>query len=309
MELRHIRYFVAVAEEGHITRAAEKLGIQQPPLSQQIRALETELDVQLFRRLPRGVALTDAGRTFLEDAQKILAHVEHARTATQRTARGEQGHIVVGFTSSVPFHPLFPAVFRSFRETTPLVSVRLEESGTGGLVNGLINETIDAAFIRSPVADGNGLAVHPLAEEAMFVALPAEHPLARKDKGAIDLQALAGDSFVLYRRTVGPGLFDAIITACNNAGFTPDIAQEAPRFTSTLNLVAAGLGISIVPESLKRLQVEGIAYRLLETPSELKAPINLACRRIENAAAIRRFIDMTRSVARERADEAAPDSR
>lgn len=297
MELRHIRYFVAVAEEGHITRAAEKLGIQQPPLSQQIRALETELDVQLFRRLPRGVALTDAGETFLEDARQILKHVAHATAATQRTARGEQGHIVVGFTSSTPFHPLFPQIFRNFRTATPLVSMRLEERGTGGLVDGLRNETIDAAFIRSPVSDTMGIAVHPLVEEPMVAALPAEHILAGEESKPIDLALLSDEPFILYRRSVGPGLYDGIITACSRAGFTPDIAQEAPRITSTLNLVAAGLGVSIVPASLRRLQVEGIAYLPLSEHSQLTAPINLACRRVENAVATRRFIEMGRSAA------------
>jgi DNA-binding transcriptional LysR family regulator len=298
MELRHIRYFVAVAEEGHITRAAEKLGIQQPPLSQQIRALETELDVQLFRRLPRGVALTDAGQTFLEDAREILNRVEHACAATQRTARGEQGHIVIGFTGSVPFHPLFSKIFRSFRETTPQVSLRLEERGTGGLVEGLLNETIDAAFIRSPVANTLGITEYPLAEEAMIVALPAEHSLANDAARPIDLAVLATESFILYRRSVGPGLYDAIIAACSQAGFTPNVAQEAPRFTSTFNLVAAGLGVTIVPESLRRMQMDGIVYRALRKASALTAPINLACRRVENAVAARRFIDMARAAAR-----------
>ena len=126
VELRHLRYFVAVAEEGHITRAAERLGMQQPPLSQQIRALERELDVQLLRRKPRGVELTDAGRALLADAQAILAHVDHAFATTRRTARGEEGRISVGFTSSAPFHPFVPRVIRAFRESYPLVALTLE---------------------------------------------------------------------------------------------------------------------------------------------------------------------------------------
>ncbi|NKB57240.1 MAG: LysR family transcriptional regulator [Alphaproteobacteria bacterium] len=298
MELRHLRYFVAVAEESHITRAAEKLGIQQPPLSQQIKALETELDVQLFRRKPRGVELTDAGRLLLEDARQILEKVEHARAATQRTARGEQGRIVAGFTSSAPFHPLVPRVIRSFREATPLVSMQLEEAGTGTLVEGLRNETLDVAFIRSPVSDVEGIAVHPLIEEDMVVALHAGHRIAAEgDEEPIALEALASEPFILYRRSVGPGLHDAIITACNGAGFTPDVAQEAPRITSTLNLVAAGLGVSLVPDSLRRLQMDGISYRCIRQRPALKAPLNLACRRVENSIAVRRFIDMTRLAA------------
>src|SRR5882724_13334267 len=126
MELRHLRYFIAVAEEKHVTRAAERLGMQQPPLSQQIRALERELDVQLFRRKPRGVELTDAGRALLADARAILTHVDHAFAATRRTARGEQGRIAVGFTSSAPFHPFVPRVIRLFRDGFPLVSVAFE---------------------------------------------------------------------------------------------------------------------------------------------------------------------------------------
>ncbi len=123
MELRHLRYFVAVAEEGHITRAAERLGMQQPPLSQQIQALERELGVQLFRRKPRGVELTNSGRALLADARAILTHIDHAFATTRRTARGEQGRIAIGFTSSAPFHPFVPRVIRAFREAYPLVSL------------------------------------------------------------------------------------------------------------------------------------------------------------------------------------------
>src|SRR6476619_4504241 len=127
MELRHLRYFIAVAEEGHITRAAERLGMQQPPLSQQIRELERELDVQLLRRKPRGVELTEAGQAQLEDARAILAHNDDAFATTRRTARGEQGRIAVGFTRSAPFHPFVPRVIRGFREAYPLVALTLEE--------------------------------------------------------------------------------------------------------------------------------------------------------------------------------------
>src|SRR5215467_4075804 len=127
MEIRHLRYFIAVAEEGHVTRAAERLGMQQPPLSQRIKAIERELDVRLFRRKGRGVELTDAGRTFLENARAILTHFDHTFETTRRTARGEQGRICVGVTPSCPFHPFVPRVVRAFREAYPLVSLTLEE--------------------------------------------------------------------------------------------------------------------------------------------------------------------------------------
>jgi len=301
MELRHLRYFIAVAEEGHITRAAERLGIQQPPLSQQIRALERELDVQLFRRKPRGVELTDAGTAFLERARIILEEVDRAFASTRRTARGEQGRVVVGFTGSAPFHPFVPRVIRSFREMSPLVSLVLEESGSSELVQGLHNESIDAAFIRSPVADVVELVVRPLLEEDMLVALPVGHSLATEGAGLdsppLPLASLANETFILYKRPGGPGLYDTIITACRGAGFSPRVGQEAPRIISTLNLVAAGLGLSIVPASLRRLHMDGVVYRRLSGSPGLKAPLILACRPGENSAAVQRFIDLVQSSA------------
>jgi DNA-binding transcriptional LysR family regulator len=296
MELRHLRYFIAVAEERHVTRAAERLGIQQPPLSQQIRQLETELGVQLFKRKPRGVELTPAGEAFLERARVILDQVERALATTRRTARGEQGRVVVGFTSSAPFHPFVPRVIRTFREMSPLVSLVLEESGSGELVQGVRNEEIDAAFIRSPVADVVGLVVRPLLEESMLVAVPAGHPLSKggsaKNAPPVPLASLANETFILYKRPGGPGLYDTIITACHGAGFGPRVGQEAPRIISTLNLVAAGLGVSIVPASLRRLQMDGVVYRRLTSAVSLKAPLILVCRPGENSATVERFIDL-----------------
>jgi DNA-binding transcriptional LysR family regulator len=299
MELRHLRYFIAVAEEGHVTRAAERLGMQQPPLSQQIRALERELDVVLFRRRPRGVELTDAGRALLEDARAILAHIDHAFASTRRTARGEQGRIAVGFTSSTPFHPFVPRVIRAFREAFPLISLTLEEGGTTELIEDLRNERVDAAFIRTPVADPMGLTVNPLLEEAMVVALPGVHPLARRDAGnGLALGALAAETFIVYRRRSGPGLYDAIFAACHAAGFSPLVGQEAPRIVSTLNLVAAGLGIAVVPASLQRMQMDGVVYRPLKLGTRLRAPLLLATRRGDTGAVVRRFLDLVKRMAR-----------
>jgi DNA-binding transcriptional LysR family regulator len=300
MELRHLRYFMAVAEEQHVTRAAERLGIQQPPLSLQIRALEEELGVQLFRRKPRGVELTDAGAVFLDRARAILDQVDRAMATTRRTARGEQGRVVVGFTSSAPFHSFVPRVIRTFREMSPLVSLVLEESGSSELVQGLHNEEIDAAFIRSPVADVLGLTVRPLLEECMIVALPSGHALAKGVNSRtppLPLSELAKETFILYKRPGGPGLYDTIITACRSVGFSPRVGQEAPRIISTLNLVAAGLGVSVVPESLKRLQMDGVVYRRLAQSAALRAPLILACRGGENAAAVQRFIDLVQTTA------------
>ena len=297
MELRHLRHFVAVAEAGHVTRAAEHLGMQQPPLSQSIRALETELGVQLFRRKPRGVALTDAGETLLAEARAILAHVERAKTASQRTARGEQGRLGIGFTSSAPFLPFVPRVIRAFRDAHPLVSVSLEEDGTSELTQALRAERIDVAFIRTPLSDASGLEVHELLTEPMIVAVPAAHTLARSAH-AVELRALADETFIVYRRPSGPGLYDTIFAACHTAGFSPQVGQEAPRIVATLNLVAAGVGVAIVPRSLQRMQLDGIAYRAVSDAPRLLAPLLLASRRGDPSAAVRRLVTLVRSSAR-----------
>jgi DNA-binding transcriptional LysR family regulator len=292
MELRHLRYFVAVAHEGHVTRAAEKLHIQQPPLSQQIRALEREIDAALFVRHPRGVTLTDAGRSFLADAETILAQAEHAKIRARRTARGEVGRIAVGFTTSAPFHPLVARAIREFRAKRPDVSFVLEESSSGDMVSGLRDERLDVAFIRSGLVDPAGVTVHDLLAEDMAAAFPARHPLTRRPR--LTLKDLADETFILYRRPDGRGLYDVIIAACAEAGFSPHVGQEAPRIVSTLNLVAAGLGITIVPASLSRLPLEGVTYKPLTGRPSIKVPLNLACRADERSAATLGFIDLVR---------------
>jgi DNA-binding transcriptional LysR family regulator len=300
VELRHLRYFIAVAEEGHITRAAARLGIQQPPLSQQIRALEQELDVRLFTRKPRGVEMTDAGRALFADARTILTLVDRAVTAVRQTAQGRRGRIAVGFTSSAPFHPYVPRIIRAFREACPAVSLTLEENGTADLVQGLLSERIDAAFIRSPITDAPELIVRPLLDEEMIVALPVRHRLAARGaargEAALELRALAAETFILYRRPSGPGLYDAIISACRRAGFSPNIGQEAPLIVSTLNLVAAGLGVSIVPASLRRQHMDGVVYRRIKGHPQPRAPLNLAYRREGNSSALQQFIELVHRV-------------
>jgi DNA-binding transcriptional LysR family regulator len=295
MELRHLRYFVAVAHEGHVTRAAERLHIAQPPLSQQIKALEAEIGASLFVRHPRGVALTDAGRSFLADAEAILAAADRAAQRARRTARGETGRIAVGFTTSAPFHPLVARAIREFRASRPDVSFMLEETGSGELLAALREERLDIAFVRSALPDPAGVAVHALLQEDMAAALPARHPLARQPKLA--LKDLAAETFILYRRPDGRGLYDVIIAACAAAGFSPHVGQEAPRIVSTLNLVAAGLGITIVPASLSRLPLEGVTYRPLRGRPALKVPLSLASRSDERSAATLGFIDLVRQLA------------
>jgi DNA-binding transcriptional LysR family regulator len=302
MELRRLRYFIAVAEEGHITRAAERLGMQQPPLSQQIKAIERELDVQLFRRKPRGVELTDAGRAFLHDALATLARLDRGIETTRRTARGEQGRICLGVTQTSPFHPFVPRVIRAFREAYPLVSITLEEGNSNELVEHLRNERIDAAFIRTPPADAKGLVVSALLEEELVAALPEGHVQAQSDgrgDAALPFKALAGETFVVWGRPQGMGFYPTVIAACHAAGFNPRLAHEALRLASTLNLVAVGLGISIVPASLQRIKMDGVVYRRLRSSTRLTAPLLLVSRRGDPSAVVRHYCDLVKRAAKE----------
>jgi DNA-binding transcriptional LysR family regulator len=302
MELRHLRYFIAVAEEEHITRAAERLGMQQPPLSQQIKAIERELDVQLFRRKARGVELTDAGRGFLDDARAILTRLDHAFEASRRTARGEQGRIRVGVTPTGPFHPFVPRVIRAYREAFPLVSMTLEECLSFELIEHLRNEKIDAAFLRTPVARQDDLVINPLLDEPMVAALPSMHALAQSGRGrdaAISKKALAGETFIVYGRPREPGQhgvgqYAAMIAACHAAGFSPRVGQDAPTIISTLGLVASGLGISLVPASLQRMNMDGVVYRHVKGPLQPKAILNLASRRGNLSAIVRLFLNLVK---------------
>ncbi|MBV8409498.1 MAG: LysR family transcriptional regulator, partial [Alphaproteobacteria bacterium] len=225
----------------------------------------------------------------------ILAAVGQAAQRARRTARGETGRIAVGFTTSAPFHPLVARAIREFRSARPDVSFVLEESSSGDMLAGLREERLDIAFIRSGVADPEGLAVHPLLQEDMVAALPARHRLGRR--AHLALKDLALETFILYRRPDGRGLFDVIIAACTAAGFSPHVGQEAPRIVSTLNLVAAGLGITIVPASLSRLPLEGVTYRPLRGRPPLKVPLSLASRRDERSAATLGFIELVRKLA------------
>jgi DNA-binding transcriptional LysR family regulator len=290
LELRQLRYFVTVAEEGHVTRAAERLGIQQPPLSQQIKALETQLSVRLFDRKPRGVELTEAGKVLFEQAQRVLERVEEAEVAVRRAAKGDIGRLAVGLTSSSSLNPFVLRVLRRFREQLPDVSLTLEESSTVELVEALRRGAIDVAFVRSAAGAKPDLKARPLLDEEMVAALPARHRLASGK--TVSLAALAREDFILYRRSQGPGLYDAIVTACGNAGFSPHVVQEAPRMLSTLSLVAAGLGVSIVPASMERLKPDGVVYKPLSRAMGLRAPIIMLHPDARQSAARARFIDL-----------------
>jgi DNA-binding transcriptional LysR family regulator len=303
MELRHLRYFIAVAEEGHITRAAERLGMQQPPLSQQIRALERELDVQLFRRMARGVELTDAGRAFLDGARATFANLELTSETTRRTARGEQGRIAVGYTSAAAFHPLVSGVVREFRKAFPRVSVTLAEGFPHDLIERMRNDQFDVAFIRTAVASPEGVIVDRLLEEGVVAALPSEHVLAQSKNGrdtALSLKALAGETFIVYGRANGVLTMqsNALVAACEAAGFSPRVGHVVPNDLSRLSLIAAGLGVSVFAASLQRMNIDGVTYRRLKGATQLKVPLNLVSRRGDASVVVRHFLTLAKRTVR-----------
>ena len=278
-----------MADEGHITRAAEGLGIQQPPLTRQIQVLEAELGAQLLHRHARGVSLTEAGVAVVAEARVILAASERLPQIALRASRGEIGRLAIGYTSSAAFHPFVPRRIRAYGNAWPGVKMELEEDSTTVLVEGLKAGRLDAAFIRSVEHDPTGLRTDPLFEEPMMGVLPAGHPRAAGGAAETALADLATETFVFYRRPAGQGLYDAIIAACHHAGFSPRIGQEAPRLPSTLSLVAAGLGVSIVPASMQRMNVEGVAYLRLTDAPALVAPLLLATRQGDRSPVVDRF--------------------
>ena len=265
MELRHIRYFLAVADARNFTRAAETLGIAQPPLSQQIRALEAEVGAQLFHRVPHGAELTAAGAAFLGEARLALAAAERAKIAAARAERGEAGRLFLGFTTSAAYNPIIPASVDAFHHRWPDVVLSLEEMNTAILYEQVLRGDLDAAFVRPGADDPDGVHLKLLDDEATVIALPANHRLASRER--LRLTDIAGEPFILFSRRFGPSLYDGIMDACRACGFTPEITQDAQRTASTVNLVAAHLGVSIVPVSITQIKLAGVVYRPIEGPA------------------------------------------
>jgi DNA-binding transcriptional LysR family regulator len=261
MELRHLRYFVAVAEELHFSRAAERLHIAQPPLSQQIRQLEDELGVRLFDRTKRRVQLTDAGRLVVGEARRALAQAGRVAEAARHAAQGSAGLLRVGFSSSAPYTTL-PAILRSFRGQFPHVVLNLFERSTEEQVELLAAGAIDIGFVRRPIEGAlESLVVKTILREPLVLALPHDHPL--RARRAVNPRALAHEPFILFPRHAAPGLYDQIASICRRAGFRAQVAQEAVQMQTIVSLVSAGLGVAIVPASIRKLHRERVLYRPL----------------------------------------------
>ncbi|KAF0595931.1 LysR family transcriptional regulator [Pseudomonas aeruginosa] len=290
MELRHLRYFIAVAEELHFGRAAERLGISQPPLSQQIQALEEEIGARLFERTNRRVELTDAGRLFLDESRQVLAQVDKAVLLARRAHLGELGELKIGFTSSAPFTSTIPSSIYAFRKAYPDVHLDLQEMSSRQVLKALLEESLQVGVIR-PLALPDAVHWVELFREPLVAVLRADHPLAAGSEDGLAIAALAEEPFVFFPRSYGTGLYDQVIALTRQAGFSPRIAQEASEAMTIIGLVSAGLGVSILPASFRRTRVDGVVYRTLSDP-EATTAVWLVRRQNEGSPLALSFIDL-----------------
>jgi DNA-binding transcriptional LysR family regulator len=293
MEIKRLRYFVAVAEERHFGRAADRLHIAQPPLSQQIRRLEAELGVELLHRTTRRVELSAPGRVLLERARAILAAADLAAEDCRRAAVGEIGRLSVGFTGSTTYSVL-PRVTQALRDGLP--GVQLELSGemiTPAQVNGLLTGSLDLSFLRPPVRSRQ-LSVEVIQSEPLVAVLPSSHPLA--DSDAIAIEDLADDPFVLYAAHLGSVLRQRVEETCGDHGFVPEVAMEVTETSTLVSFVAAAVGVSIVPRSVAGMKVDGAVYRRLRKPGP-PVQIAVAWRTGNDSPVLIRALPLVRSIA------------
>ncbi|MBC5764978.1 LysR family transcriptional regulator [Ramlibacter albus] len=295
MDLRQLRYFVAVAEEGHITRAAARLGIQQPPLSQQVRALETDLGAQLFRRHPKGVALTTAGEALLADAKRLLQDTDAVVARIRAIGAGRAGVLKIGFTSSAAAHAFTPRVLSECRRTYPDIDLQIAEDHAAGLTTAVLDGKVQCAFLRVPVSRPPGLSFVTLLREPVLVAVPKGHAMAKRK--SLSLTDLREQPLILVRQTGAPGLYANLIALCQEKGFEPEVAHEVARMGTALNFVAAGAGLAIIPASMQGMHPAAIEYRELRGTKSLDAPLTLVYRESECTGALKSFVQLARAAA------------
>jgi DNA-binding transcriptional LysR family regulator len=264
MEFRHLRYLVAVAEELHFGRAAIRLNMSQPPLSQQIRQLEEELGVQLFERTKREVRLTDAGRRLVSEAHQVLGRVDHFSKVAAQAGEGEIGHLSVGVTGGV--NPILVETLRLLGKKYPGVRIELQYMSTGMQIEGLREGRIEIGFLNLPVQDP-ALVVERITTEPLWLALPKGHPLTRLRR--VPLSKLADQRIILFPRRVTPGLHDAITGMCRDAGFTLNVVHEVDSIVGGLTLVSADLGIAFTTPSVQRLWPD-IAFRPVQSAASVE---------------------------------------
>jgi len=295
MDIRQLRCFVTVAETGHVTRAAALLGMQQPPLSQQIRRLEDQLGLPLFVRHPRGVHLTEAGEALLPDARRLVDELDALQERMRAQAQGVRGRLAIGFTSSAASHAFTPALLRACWQRYPALTLQISELNAAEITESVAQGRLHAGLLRVPVARPEGLRFETLLREPALLALPQDHPLAGQDP--LPLATLHGQPLILVRRPGAPGLYANLLTLCAERGLKPRVVAEVERMTTNLNLVAAGMGLSVVPASMRRVQIQAVAFAAL-ADADLDAPLTLVSPAEDAGPATRRFVTLARSLAR-----------
>jgi DNA-binding transcriptional LysR family regulator len=308
MDIRQLRYFLAVADAGHITRAAQVLGLQQPPLSQQIRNLEETLGLALFKRHPKGVTLTDAGRELQAEAQQIVDRMELLSQRMQRHAAGRRGQLSVGFTSSAAAHAFTPSVLRACRSEYPEVELQISENNAAELIEALAQHRLHVGFLRVPVAQPPGLVFETLLTEPAVLALPVDHPLAQRfaPDDVVPWRALAGEKLILVRRPGAPGLYANLLALLARRRVPVRVVAEVERMMSNINLVASGSGISIVPASMQGAHPVSVVYRALPREPAVEAPITLAHRAESSGTVFDRFLALARRTAQQHREPRVP---
>ncbi|WDR07275.1 LysR substrate-binding domain-containing protein [Devosia rhodophyticola] len=290
MEMRQIRYFVAVAEELNFGRAARRENISQPPLSIQIKNLETELGLVLFERTKRSVKLTEAGSVFLTAARAILATAAAGTDAAQRAHRGETGEITIGFVHSASVNYLSSLV-GAFRRDYPDISFKFHEATVSEQIEALDRGAIDVGIIRPPV-ERDDIEAFTVVREGFYIAVPRSHRLFGQN--SVKLEALRNDRFVFYPPERSPAFHRQLIGMCTAAGFLPDIAVQANTMYTAIGLAGAGAGVAIIPESLTVVAVPSVGYLKIEAVTEF-AELCLAFRKGNQSRATQSLLDFARS--------------
>lgn len=285
MELRQIEYFIAVAEELHFGRAAQRLQMTQPPLSQQILQLEKELGVKLFERSKRHVELTNAGKVFLQEVRHVLTQLEQAKSAAQSAQLGMLGRLVLGFVGSATFD-ILPNVVRAFQEQYPHVDLDLHEMPTPMQVEAFRRKSIDIGFVRTPIEDPL-LSLVSIHQETCIAVVPRKHPLAQR--AFISMEDLSAERFILVEREVWPSWYDDIVAKCRDAGFSPSVRQNVKEIQTIIGLVAAGLGVSIVPSSTTNLYTRDVAYVNIEGNAP-RVEMSIAWRTDNHSILVQQFL-------------------
>ena len=300
VELRQLRYFVTVAEELHFGRAALRLHMTQPPLSQTIQALEELLGAPVFERNRRGVTLTPAGSALLPEARRMLAQAQELPQLVQRAAAGEVGRLALAFVSSADYSVL-PPFLRAYRAAYPQVQITLQEATSDLQLDDLLHNRIDAGLLIPPLPDKarTELDYLPVLREPLVLAVPTGLP-ALKKRGKAALNALPALPLIIFPRAISPALYDAILSVFRDAGVTPEIGQQAIQMQTIVGLVSAGMGMALVPQSVSNLMRPGVEYRALAHTTPL-VETGLAWRRDNASPVLRGFLELLRKEVRKTA--------